>query len=348
MNKLLSLQILRAVAAWLVVLHHYHQFFHNMDDSPGLWHFAGAVGTYAVFVFFVISGFIMQRSLAQRPVSALSFLARRVERIVPAYWVATLCLILAASVVGLGPLNWGAWTLQSLLLSLAFVPHQHPAGLGLFPTLVVGWSLNFEMFFYALLALMLGLFRRAWLWPTLGVLCVLPLVWGPQWWLASIASSPLLILFAVGLLAGQWLALPAQNQRRRSVLLLAVAIAGVTVAYLATYPWPVVWQFSGAFKMFLACAMVLSALLCNNWVSRLPGASFLVRLGDYSYSTYLWHPVVLVLLHAIAWRPAGGMPEWLWFTAYVLLVYVLSFISYRYVESIRFVGKRRVLGRSAS
>ena len=346
MDKLVSLQILRALAAWLVVLHHYHQFFHNMDESVGLWRFSSAVGTYAVFVFFVISGFIMHRSLSERPVSAARFIARRLERIVPAYWVATLGLMLAASLVGAGFLHWGVWTPQSLLLSLGFVPHQHPAGLGLFPVLTVGWSLNFEMFFYVLLAVMLALFGRVWLLPTLLVLCLLPLLWGSQWWFASIAASPLLLLFALGLLAGQWLVLPAQ--RSRGAVLLALLTAGLTLAYLATFPWPVIWHYPGAFKMFLACAAVLCALLCHNWVGRLPGVRLWAQLGDCSYSTYLWHPVVLVLLEGLAWGALEGGREWLRFVVYVLLVYLLSRLSHRYLESPRWLGKPGLAPRALS
>lgn len=338
MKKLVSLQILRAIAAWLVVAHHYHQFFHNMDQSTMLGRVSGSVGGYAVYVFFVISGFIMHRSLMERPQSAKLFLLRRIERIVPAYWLVTVVFIAVVACVGTGELRWGIWTPRSLLLSLGFIQHLHPAGLGEYPVLPIGWSLNYEMFFYVLLGLMLGIFRGRWFAPALVLLVVLPWL-ARGGWGYDIVSSPLLLLFAAGMLCSKWIQPSSQVLPRPFTLACALATVVFTGFYLATNPWPLIWRYSEEFKMFLACAAVASLLGCEAFLSRFSLANLLARLGDFSYSTYLVHPVVLVVMVMAPWGRAGQELEWLRVMLYLVLVHLCSLFSFHYFESIRFVGR---------
>ena len=89
-GKLEGIQVLRAVAAWLVVFHHFHQAFNQFDRSTSWGRVLTECGDYAVYVFFVISGFVIHYSLSAQPRSGWVFLESRLRRIVPAYWVATL------------------------------------------------------------------------------------------------------------------------------------------------------------------------------------------------------------------------------------------------------------------
>ena len=47
------------------------------------------------------------------------------------------------------------WTLESFVKSILFIPHLSPSGVGVFPVLSVGWTLNFEVFFYLFLGMMI-------------------------------------------------------------------------------------------------------------------------------------------------------------------------------------------------
>ena len=91
------------------------------------------------------------------------FLLNRALRIVPAYWFYTALmamLLLACS-------QWmphQAFTWPHLLLSLLFIPAENPGGYGLYPTLNVGWTLNYEMFFYLLFSLVFLVRQRHHLW----------------------------------------------------------------------------------------------------------------------------------------------------------------------------------------
>ena len=90
---IISIQILRAFAALLVVFHHaryqiqdFEVFFHG-----GIWPF----GQAGVDIFFVISGFIMWVTTHDRRTTPLRFMTNRIVRIVPLYWLLTLAVAAA-------------------------------------------------------------------------------------------------------------------------------------------------------------------------------------------------------------------------------------------------------------
>lgn len=135
-----SIQSLRALAALAVVVVHAAD---GAAANSGNRHFGevASIGAAGVDVFFVISGFIMYVTACSRPITPQRFLLDRFSRIVPLYWVATF-LLMAVLVVGKAPIP----DIRYLLASLALVPVDP------LPYLGVGWTLVYEMFFYALLA----------------------------------------------------------------------------------------------------------------------------------------------------------------------------------------------------
>jgi peptidoglycan/LPS O-acetylase OafA/YrhL len=170
-----GLQVLRAVAALMVVMHHARLSV----PGGGGWPSFGASG---VDIFFVISGFVMAYttaeqtgSLGARLRSAGRFLRKRAVRIVPLYWLALL------------------WTARKDLLQgrfdsdlaadFFFVPHPNAMFHSwLTPTLQQGWTLNYEAFFYVLFAVAI-LFGSARIGVLLGALAALA---AAGWALAAI------------------------------------------------------------------------------------------------------------------------------------------------------------------
>ncbi len=92
---LVSIQALRAVAALMVLVFHLCQELTKLGaDLPAT---TFIIGTAGVDLFFVISGFVMVYSserLFGQPRASIQFLARRVVRIVPLYWIATTAMVL--------------------------------------------------------------------------------------------------------------------------------------------------------------------------------------------------------------------------------------------------------------
>ena len=139
-----NLHLLRAIAALAVV------YFHTTSEA-GL-NLSANIGSHGVDVFFVISGFIIPYISAH---SSDRFLLRRIIRIVPFYWTATMVVF---STAALAPhiLHSTRVDYVQLMCSLFFIPREtsYP---GMVPTLVLGWSLNYEMSFYVMFGLALAI-----------------------------------------------------------------------------------------------------------------------------------------------------------------------------------------------
>jgi len=158
-----SIQILRGLAALAVTIAHtngevswWAVNLHYENPMPGL-----VTGAAGVDLFFVISGFIMVYTTAESfgtPTASGVFLLRRIIRIVPLYWIATFLFL--AYIVRIGH----SWAMEGIgdknvLCSFVFIACPRPNG-GYAPALEVGWSLNYEMFFYLCFAVALLLPRR--------------------------------------------------------------------------------------------------------------------------------------------------------------------------------------------
>src|SRR5438270_3136635 len=145
--------MLRAIAATMVV-------FVHMDLQLQRLHYP-TLGTAwmasGVDIFFVISGFIMWTSVERRPdITAGSFFRNRLIRIVPLYWFAT-TLVLLVAVIAPQVLNTTVLRPWHAIASYLFIPARHPTTRMFWPLLIPGWSLNYEMLFYAIFAVAIAL-----------------------------------------------------------------------------------------------------------------------------------------------------------------------------------------------
>src|SRR5580698_4620797 len=148
-----GIQMLRGLAALMVVFHHATQWWADYVDQVNS-HYAWGSGASGVDIFFVISGFVMAVSTIGREHKthpARSFLERRLIRVAPLYWLAT-ALILAKTLIvnshpelGNGP-HASATSLSYIFSSFLFIPYRNSVGT-IQPLLLVGWTLSYEMFF---------------------------------------------------------------------------------------------------------------------------------------------------------------------------------------------------------
>ena len=146
-STFLNLQLLRAIAALAVA------YYHSTSEA-GL-NLSPSIGSHGVDLFFVMSGFIIAHAAAR---SRRFFLLRRIIRIVPFYWTATLAVFVLAL---LTPqlLRTTHADYAQLVCSLLFIPRE-TAHAGMAPTLILGWSLNYEMYFYLVFAVALAMAPR--------------------------------------------------------------------------------------------------------------------------------------------------------------------------------------------
>lgn len=283
---LINIQALRALAAMLVVVVH----LEVMASQLGIMKADVELFAAGVDLFFVISGFIMVYTTSAAPPTPVEFFVNRLVRIAPLYWLMTLAVFLTAA---MAPALMGGTDADPIYLikSLLFLPFARDDGL-FRPILFVGWSLNYEMFFYVLFAgtlMIAGLRRRVAL--TVAILLFLVLLgsFGRPYLAPALIylAQPVILEFALGMLIGLVYAnLPASARAARIAALgapLALALLLLCPRWLPGAAWPV----SG----LPAAALVIAALIAERGGLRLdrPG---IVLLGNASYALYLTHPIV--------------------------------------------------------
>jgi exopolysaccharide production protein ExoZ len=325
-HKLDGLQALRAVAALAVVVFHAGRYVAGqLPEAAWAW------GEFGVDIFFVLSGFVM--AWATRPgMRAASFLARRIARIAPMYWLATLAMALAMYLM---PNLFHAAVLDPVHLakSLAFVPHFNPGAANeVWPLFVPGWTLNYEMYFYLVFAsslpLIAALGRRV---VAVAVVLALGMVLavtfgnpGTQAWAAFLAN-PIVFEFALGMGVAWMVRRGARVPHGIAVPVAAMAFA-VLIATVAIETR--IWSAGGS-----AVAMVF-AMASVPMLRSLAGRA-LVRLGDASYTLYLIQPFVIGALW-LPWRSsplnAGAGGAWGFILVCLLASALASLPIHRWIE----------------
>jgi exopolysaccharide production protein ExoZ len=228
-----------------------------------------------------------------------TFLARRAERVVPLYWLATtakLVLTLALPALAVGALG-GVW---HVVASYLFLP-SYSVGTLPYPILAPGWTLNYEMFFYLLVAIGLGLRLR--IVPYVSVVLAVLGVLGffrPEGFPAICSLvDPLLLEFMYGIL------LVVLLPRLRSEKVWQKVVAGVAfVSGFGLMALHVGENYRPERALIWgvpAMLIVGSALALEESVGRhVP--RWLLVLGDGSYSLYLSHVLVLAALGSVLQR----------------------------------------------
>lgn len=347
-RRLESLQILRGIAALVVVLMHFGNYLGGAAPSLAGWLKHGALG---VDVFFVISGFIIYLSTARTDArDPVGFVARRLCRVVLPAWAA-----MALYAATRPPY------LHDLLFGLAFIPLRNidPPFYG-YGFLIVAWTLTYELVFYALFAAVLcvpfGRRHRGWVASAVIVAMVL---------LAQAALGPLSFDAHGAPLAKPWLDVPVQLVSLVGNPIFLEFIAGIFLAWCwqsglfdhsraSTIKWSVIGlpllglvlllQYvpghgvtRGGLFAFLAVAysLVLQSVMDSS-ASKTTATRLLlpacIALGECSYSLYLTHPAIKSLLVRI---PEIG-PDQPWapvaFPLAVVASVLLAVMFYRWVE----------------
>ncbi len=287
-----GIQVLRFAAAMLVAAMHITQAISVHLSGLGPEHY-WATGSVGVDLFFVISGFVMGVSTPpssanwrERAAQAWAFLQRRLVRVLPLYWFYTalkVALLLAVPALATRTRLDGA----HLGASLLFIPWPSPWG-AMEPVLPVGWTLNFEMLFYALFAVAV-LLRLPRLLLCLGVFLALMAAahLQPGWPLLDFWGSSIALEFVLGVglarLYQRGLRLPPEA----ALLLLSLGLL-----WIFALPWSP--QDDRLLRWGLGAALVVAgALWLEPWMRGMPGAATLAFLGDASYSLYLSHTFVV-------------------------------------------------------
>jgi exopolysaccharide production protein ExoZ len=350
-----SVQILRFIAALIVVLDHCEFVGGTIADrlkTP--FYFPTFPGRLGVDIFFVISGFIMVfiSSDGTKWITApVQFFRNRWTRIVPIYLVATILYVALFFASG----NFTRWSLPQYLASAFFIPYFDSVTNLPFPILSQGWTLNFEMFFYALFAISLNFPRRIAL-PVLSLtfvtLVLIGIVWNlisdaplvltpmprkpdfivPRFWL-----HPIILEF----LAGVLLAVFRERILQRGQLYEFSFPVMVCVVLIGTYIvlanlretmtlLPSLTRFGCAVSVVAICVLTRDPAPSTRFQQAI------VFLGGCSYSLYLFHPHVVFLMDSV-WKRFGAFIGMNVFVPAAVLFSILASMAAYYALETRII-----------
>ncbi|WIY53645.1 acyltransferase [Devosia sp. YIM 151766] len=338
--KLHTIQYLRAIAATLVLIS--HALLYPTSEQVLAY---GRLGWLGVIVFFVVSGFIMVVVTGQARFEPRKFLRRRVLRVVPLYWVFTL----VAAFLALGmPSLFKTTVFDGLQLaqSMFFVPFYNPASHGLHPLYKLGWTLNYEMFFYLSFALLAVVDARRRVWVLTLAYLALAIIGGlfrPESAIPAFYTSYMPLAFVTG----AWLGLAQLEGKLETLVprlaapLAVLALAGLIEGF--AFDRGVV-EDEMAFLGLLVFATIVVALAVG-FGRLLPRIGLLERLGDASYSIYLVHIFAVGAVAGLALRLLGTDDPWI---VGPILVAAIGFglasgcLLYRLVEEPLMRGLKRL------
>ncbi|HTK12476.1 MAG TPA: acyltransferase [Xanthobacteraceae bacterium] len=337
MRKLSNIQILRALAAFMVVVSHCGLEMKRIGEVTGdkLFFDNEALGT-GVVLFFAISGFIMVATSYDgfaRPGASLDFARRRIIRIVPLYWAITACAVvgalLAPQMISV-PVTEPGYILSSFL----FWPDARVNGL-VRPITTPGWTLNLEMMFYTVFTFALLFPRRVGLAVALSLLGGLTLAQilgvfshGP---LASVQlnfwGDPIIVGFMLGMVVGVAYKMGYRLSYWPALIIGAIGLALLVHPSIPGYPEDNIIiraaDFIPAFIVLIAVALGPQVDGARQpWV--LP-----MLIGDASYSLYLSHEFFIRPLRVL-WvnKLASFMPYWSFLVIGIIVALSVGFLSY--------------------
>ncbi|NBW48550.1 MAG: acyltransferase [Betaproteobacteria bacterium] len=307
-------------------------WLHAKELTPGMnEYFRSGFGAAGVDLFFVISGLIMMVSTANKEITPWEFFVRRIQRIAPLYWLAMTLLVLVALVA---PQLQRSTTLgwSHVVASYFFIPMDSPSFPGhMWPVLVPGWTLNYEMAFYAIFAISL-FFGHAWRIPFVALVIAASVAIG-QWLnlqgVLGFYTNEVMLTFVLGALVGRLVVSPRFTPSAyKGTLFLLMAV----VSWFALEALAIPSRFLNA-----GVPAALVVVGCSYLpVFRSRATRYLALLGDASYSIYLTHIFTLAALRIvvkIVEIPSISVTHcWLLMGCSLLACSIVGYLSYRFIE----------------
>jgi exopolysaccharide production protein ExoZ len=299
-QKINSIQWLRGFASVIVLICHTNAASTDVLKVSAIP--LAEYGINGVDIFFVISGFIMflTTTANRRPFVPLDFMARRIIRIAPTYWLYSV-LFFGLYFVLPQLFSRAVMTWPDLLMSIAFIPHYNAVG-DLSPIIAIGWTLNFEMFFYIVFCTVRSRTRHI----VMPIATVFLLIvaggtaFSPTNAILNSFSQPILLEFVFGCFVA-WIFV---NKRRLpSFMTFFLILIGITLSLYLPNIIPDngsttalgYWRFAAR---GIPAALLVLAVTCGD-IRDIWHVKPMLFLGDISYSLYLTHTLTLRVVFAL-------------------------------------------------
>jgi exopolysaccharide production protein ExoZ len=343
LNKnLQTIQWLRGIAALLVTLVHaaneVNEIFRNsLIVIPHNF-------VIGVDLFFIISGFIMVYTTKKYKAgwnSSLLFMRKRIIRVLPIYWLYSILAIISVTLLSQYMSN-PAVDIFHILKSLFFIPSYYPGTDSIQPILRVGWTLNYEMYFYVLFSLSLVITSRyRVVLASLFLLLVLCLAFTSDSVFAKFYSNNIILEFILGMLIAEVFTNSKLNYiftgygsfiffGTVSIISYVILVGENDVSNL---------NYRGLQFGIPAAALFISFLSLDTIVLKIKNEKNIILrvlsyLGDSSYTLYLAHLFCIVGMNVIVKKLflIDADYAWPYFIFVISFTTSFSYILYFYIE----------------
>jgi exopolysaccharide production protein ExoZ len=325
-----SIQYLRGAAALLIVFYHVFLQLYRLGYTGPFPQFLNV----GVDIFFVISGFIMWYTTFDERVKTAEFLRHRIVRIVPLYWLVTSFYVFVL-LINPALMQSAQYDLYHIIASYLFIPAPHPlVPEEMWPLVVPGWTLNYEMFFYLLFGFTLIFpmkVRAATIVATLTCLVGLQSFNPATNSIVGFYSSSIVIEFAFGVLIGYLYTRNVAVPRLYSITMMLVGMV-LAVSLIGILP-----ESPRALVAGVPAFLVVAGAVFFERSHRVVELALPKLLGDASYSLYLSHGAVLSALGQL-WRALRPPPNWqmtslfLFSVTSVIVASIVGIGVYKFVE----------------
>ena len=325
----IGVQSLRFFAALAVLWAHISLIINERFGNPAFP--ISDIGFTGVAVFFVISGFVLFVStpyLIGVNGSGKDFALRRIIRLVPLYWIATTLKLLIVLLIPSETFHSSFMPFHTIA-SYLFIAARNKAG-DISPLHAVGWTLNYEMFFYFLFAAALY-FKKSPLLFVGGILVALViggLFFDPYTTPAFVAyMQPIVLQFLLGMFIGY---VCVKGWKVNTYFLVLMLLVGLYIDLTVKVPgYDLGWESFLVVGIPSALIVAGAALLepkLQRWIPVV-----LRQLGDSTYSLYLFHPFIFGVMAFILVRADINKPGFI-FPVMIVCAVIAGWLIYRYLE----------------
>lgn len=321
---------LRSIAVLLVIFNHV-----GMAVFPG--------GYIGVDVFFVISGFlitsIIYPKMLDNQFRYTDFYSRRIKRLLPALLLVVVVSAIVFSLVMLPDdlskfFTSIVWVL--FYLGNIFFWREHGGyfrGDAQEAPLLHTWSLAVEEQYYVIwpvmIVIMLKIFGKRWL-PLSAIILCTGLTYFSEWATQATISAAYYLLPTrfFELLVGSCLAVYWKNLPKGTTSLHhLLSISGFGLIFASATLLNEHSVFPGYNALYSAIGAVLLIYSSSGVVNRILSLTPFVFIGQISYSLYLWHWPILVLLRYLGIEKSSVIQ-----LSVIAITFVLATLSWKYVE----------------
>lgn len=292
---------------------HANAIFDLYSINPGVFKLFFNHGSYGVDIFFVISGFIIYRTVN---INTQDFILKRLFRIVPTYLIIT---SLFALLILLFPDHINSqFSFSHYIASLFFL--SQTLGFG-DPVLGVGWSLEYEMLFYFIFSLLIVLKLRRYLLYVFILFCILSII---------NANNLIFFEFYVGCFLSHLYINTKIFKTNNYLGLFFILLSLIFMFFIFNqgYSFNKI-NFQNRFFTYglFAILFFIGIIYLENIKS-----PFFLLLGSSSYSLYLIHHPVLSLFGKIHNKYLIFIPGYIYFLISITFTIIISVVFYIIIE----------------